>query len=217
MLRVAIDVNGVLRDTISKITQIYEKNYLENQDFFDQDSFILDSSGDTTLEISNTIFKYEMKLPVTNYDLKKHFKFQNDEELYNFLYQEFPMQIFGHAGSTELSTFNDLNEIYLNYRDKIDFYIISNEIGKSKPATLFFLSKFGCLIERIHFFSNLTIKDMWPEINVLLTSNPDLLLNYPNDKKLIKFETDYNKSIECEYSINKIKDLENIIKTIQND
>jgi len=216
-MRIAIDVNGVLRDTISKITQIYEKNYLENQDFFDQDSFILDSSGDTTLEISNTIFKYEMKLPVTNYDLKKHFKFQNDEELYNFLYQEFPMQIFGHAGSTELSTFNDLNEIYLNYRDKIDFYIISNEIGKSKPATLFFLSKFGCLIERIHFFSNLTIKDMWPEINVLLTSNPDLLLNYPNDKKLIKFETDYNKSIECEYSINKIKDLENIIKTIQND
>ena len=46
---------------------------------------------------------------------------------------------------------------------------------------LFFLSKFGCLIEKIKFYSNSTINSMWDEIDVLLTANPDLLLNIPNE------------------------------------
>ncbi len=89
--------------------------------------------------------------------------------------------------------------------------IVSDEIGKSKPASLFFLSKFGCLIEKVKFYSNSTINSMWNEIDVLLTANPDLLLQHPSDKLLIKYETEYNKNINSLYSIKNLKELEEIL------
>jgi hypothetical protein len=216
-MRIAIDLNGVLRDTFGKFTQLYQKHMIdEYQDQFTNETYKLDQSGDTEIE-TITEFKYETNLPINTYNLQNHFKFQNEEEFYSFMYEEFPMQIFGHAGSTELSTLNDLNEIYLEYRDKNDFYIISNEIGKSKPASLFFLSKFGCLIERIFFYSNSTINDMWNEINVLLTSNPELLLNHPEDVIVVKYETEYNKNISSNYTIKKIKDFSQLLKQLNHD
>lgn len=196
--RIGFDINGVLRNTIGKIEQTYEKFYLLETDGIEED----DS------------FNYEMNLPVTSLDLKEHFKFKDDEELYSFLYEEFAMEIFGHAQSSEYSTFNDLQQIYLNYRDKNDLIIVSDEISKSKPATLFFLSKFICQIEKIKFFSNLTINSMWDEIDILLTSNPSLLLNKPSDKIVVKYETEYNKNIESEHTIKTLKEFDNKLKEL---
>ena len=213
-MRIAIDVNGVLRDTIGKITQLYEKNYLTESLDNIQNTYEITESGDTIqLEVTDE-FKYEMKLPVTTHNLKNHFKFLNDDELYSFLYEEFPMQIFGHAGSTELSSMHDLNDFYLEFRKEHDIIIVSDEIGKSKPATLFFLSKFGCLVEKIFFYNNFTINSMWDQIDVLLTSNPELLFNYPLNKIVVKYETSYNKQIESKLTINKLKDFDSIIKNL---
>jgi len=66
------------------------------------------------------------------------------------MYEEHPMEIFGHSPSVEMSTMNDLNEFYYEMRDNHDILIVSDEIGKSKPASLFFLSKFGCLVEKVY-------------------------------------------------------------------
>jgi len=213
-MRIAIDVNGVLRDTIGKITQLYQKQLIDDyQNEFDNETYQLDSSGNTELEIVKP-FKYEILSEVTSLNLRDHFTFQSDEELYNFMYREFPMQIFGHAGSTEISSMNDLNDFYLEFRDSNDILIVSDEIGKSKPSTLFFLSKFGCLIEKIKFFSNSTKNSLWDELDILLTANPDLLLNYPKNKTIIKFETSYNQEIKSELTISSIKELKNIIKNL---
>jgi hypothetical protein len=76
------------------------------------------------------------------------------------MYEDFVMQIFGHAGSSETFTFNDLNNLYLDHRDSCDVIIISDEIGRSKPATLFFLSKFGSLVESVIFYSNVNQKQI---------------------------------------------------------
>jgi hypothetical protein len=197
-MRIAIDVNGVLRDTIDKIEKTYQK-------------YLIDKTEG--IEDENS-FKYEMNLPVDSLDMEKHFKFESKEELYSFLFEEFPMEIFGHAQSTEYQTFNYLNDIYLKLRDNHDLVIVSDEIGKSKPATLFFLSKFGCQLEKVKFYSNITINSMWNEIDILLTANPDLLLNHPKDKIVIKFETDYNKSINNHNFINSLKDLELVLNNI---
>jgi hypothetical protein len=124
------------------------------------------------------------------------------------------MEIFGHAPSTELSTFNLLNEIYYDLRNDYDLTILSDEIGKSKPATLFFLSKFGCLLEKIVFYSESTKNIMWDEIDILLTANPNLLLNKPVDKVLIKFNTKYNKHINSEYEINSLSEFKGVLKKI---
>lgn len=197
-MRIGIEVNGVLRNTIDKITQTYQKFLIDKTDGIEED-------GD---------FKYEMTLPVESLNLSDHLKFQNEEELYTFLYEEFPMEIFGHAQSTEYNTFNDLNELYLKLREDHELIIISDEIGKSKPATLFFLSKFGCQFEKVKFYSNYTINSMWNEIDVLLTSNPALLLDYPSDKIVIKYNTVYNKHSESSISINSIKELEENLNKI---
>ena len=109
--RIGFDINGVLRNTIGKIEQTYEKYYLLKTDGIDDEE---------------ESFQYEMNLPVTSLDLKEHFKFKDDEELYSFLYDEFAMEIFGHAQSAEYSTFNDLQQLYLNYRDENDLIIVSD-------------------------------------------------------------------------------------------
>ena len=92
-------------------------------------------------------------------------------------------------------------------RDNHDIIIVSDEIGKSKPASLFFLAKFGCLVEQVKFYSESTINSLWDSVDVLLTANPKLLLNYPKGKTVIKYETSYNKDIDVEHSITTIKDL----------
>jgi hypothetical protein len=122
------------------------------------------------------------------------------------------MEIFGHSQSSEYSTFTDLNEVYVNLRDNHDLLVVSDEIGKSKPASLFFLSKFGCLLEKVKFYSNSTINSMWDEIDVLLTSNPVLLLEHPVDKVVIKYTTEYNKHIHSENTISSLNELEFVLK-----
>lgn len=215
-MRIGIEINGVLRDTIEKFKQIYEKHYIDNN-IEDNvlNTFTLDMSGNTELELQEDPFKYEILGDVTSLDMKKHFAFRNDDELYSFMFEEFPMELFGHSPSTEILTFNYLNDIYYNLRDENDIIIVSDEIGRSKPSSLFFLSKFGCLIEKIFFYSNQTKKSMWDSVDILLTANPDLLLNYPSDKVVIKFNTIYNKDINSKYEISSLTEFEGIIKKIE--
>jgi hypothetical protein len=197
-MRIGIEVNGVLRNTTDKIEKTYQKYLIDKTEGIEDEN----------------LFKYEMKLPVTSLELEEHFKFESKDDLYSFLYEEFPMEIFGHAQSTEYQSFNYLNDVYMSMRDEHEFVVISDEIGKSKPSTLFFLSKFGCQIEKVKFYSNITINSIWDEIDVLLTANPDLLLNHPDDKIIIKFQTDYNKTINKYNFINSLKDLEVTLKRI---
>lgn len=195
-MKIGIEINGVLRNTLGKIQQEYEKWYIDNP--FKEESE----------------FEYKVKSDITTLNILEHLAFKDNDELYNFLYQEHTMEIFGHAGSVEPNGLLDLNSIYLDLRDKHEFIIVSDEIGKSKPASLFFLSKFGCLIEKVKFYSESTIDSMWNEIDVLLTANPDLLLKCPKDKKVIKFETEYNKQVDSDLTITTLKELKNKLEEI---
>ena len=216
MKKIGIEINGVLRDTISKFIQLYEKNMIEeNETENNLKSFDIDMSGNTDLVIEEENFKYEIKNEVTSLNLMNHFRFRNEDELYSFTYEDFAMQIFGHAGSSETYTFNDLNEIYLKYRDNNELLIVSDEMGRSKPASLFFLSKFGCQLEKVKFYSNTTINSMWDEVDVLLTSNPNLILEKPKDKIVVKYITNYNKNIKSDYEIEKLKDFDEVLQKLK--
>jgi hypothetical protein len=130
------------------------------------------------------------------------------------MYKEYTMELFGHAPSSEMNTFNILNELYYDLRDEYDLLIVSDEIGKSKPASLFFLSKFGCLLEKVVFYSETTKNDMWDNVDILITSNPDLILNKPKDKIVVKFLRDYNKNIKSELEISTLSDFNLLLKKI---
>lgn len=216
-MRLAIEINGVLRDTISKFKQLYEK-YLIDLNNLDSENQIynLDSEGNLEKETETLPFKYEIKNEVTSLELLNHFSFPSKDDLYSFMYEEYTMELFGHAQSTEMNTFLVLNEFYYKNRENYNILIVSDEIGKSKPSSLFFLSKFGCLIEEVFFYSQSTKNLLWDKIDILLTANPDLLLNKPNGKVLIKFKTDYNKHVNSEFEIESISDLEEALDKIQN-
>ncbi len=217
-MKIGIDVNGVLRDTILKFDLVYQKNLIEKKDeeFLGQ-TFELDLSGNTSLiESEESNFEYKKISEVTSLNLQNHYSFQSDEELFSFLYEDFAMEIFGHSPSTEMTTFNVLNDIYFEFRDEFQLTIVSNEIGKSKPSTLFFLSKFGCLLEKVIFYSESTKNNMWNEVDILLTSNPELLLDKPENKIVVKYNTNYNKQIESKYEINSISEFSEMIKKIKN-
>ena len=195
-MRIGIELNGVLRDTLRKIQQEYEKWYIENS--FNEDEE----------------FKYEVITKLTSLEISKHLKFKNEDELYDFLYKEHTMEIFGHAGSVETSGMIDFNDFYLDVRDNHDITIVSDEIGKSKPASLFFISKFGCLVESVKFYSESTINSLWDSIDILLTANPKLLLTHPENKIVIKYNTSYNSDIKTEHKISTIKELKSKIDKI---
>lgn len=195
-MKIGIELNGVLRDTLKKVQEVYTKWYIDNP----------------FLETQEDEFVYEVISDVTSLDIKSHLKFKNDEELYSFLYEEYTMEIFGHSGSVELSSMMDFNDFYLDMRDDHEIWLISDEIGKSKPASLFFISKFGCLVENIKFYSESTINSMWNTIDILLTANPSLLLKKPENKIVIKYETLYNERIESDLQIKSFKELKPIIK-----
>jgi hypothetical protein len=194
-VRIGIEINGVLRDTLKKISEVYEKWYIENP-YRDEES------------------KGEIISELNSLEIMKHLKFKNEDELYNFLYKEYTMEIFGHAGSVEYNGMNDLNDFYIDMRDRHDIMVVSDEMGKSKPASLFFLSKFGCLIESIKFYSESTINSLWSSVDVLLTANPNLLLNHSDSVIVIKYETSYNKDIESKHSITTLKELKSKIEEI---
>lgn len=216
MMRIGIDVNGVLRDTINKFEQIYEK-YLINSDKTERYNQIyeLDISGNTKKITTEDNFQYKKISDVNSLEFDKHFSFKNKEEIFNFMYEEYSMELFGHASSSEINSFNTLNEFYYKFRDNYELIIVSNEIGKSKPATLFFLSKFGCLIEKIIFYSEITKNNMWNEIDVLLTSDPLLLLKKPENKLVIKYNTIYNQKIKTKFEIDSLSDFEKIINKVK--
>jgi hypothetical protein len=198
-MKIGIELNGVLRDTLKKIQQEYEKWYLNNP-FRDENE--------------EDDFKYEVMSDLTSLDIMNHLKFKNEDELYNFLYKEHTMEIFGHAGSVEPSGLLELNEFYLDMRESHDIIVVSEEIGKSKPASLFFISKFGCLVESVKFYSESTINSLWDSVDILLTANPKLLLNHPKNKIVIKFNTIYNEGIESNLNISSLKELKTKIQEI---
>jgi hypothetical protein len=199
MIRLAIEIDGVLRDTYSKIEYLYQKYFIDELELVDED------------------FKYEITEPYTTPDYKNHFAFKNDEEYASFIYEEFAMQIFGHAPSTTMSTFYDLKDLQINLEQDIELTLISEQIGKTKPSTLFFISKFGCEVDKIIFYNKNTIDNIWNEFDVLVAASPKLLSNNSN-KPTIKYETSYNSNINIEDTITNLKELEiKLNKIIKND
>jgi hypothetical protein len=214
-MRIAFDINGVLRDTFLKAEQLYQKFYIDE---FEEEktSSYNEETEEFTEEIVKDDFKYELNLPVKSLDnLEDHFRFKDKEDLFNFFYVDFPMQIFGHAPSISGNTFNVLNDIYEELRDDHELLIVSDEIQKSKPASLFFLSKYGSLIEKIKFYSNITIDSMWDEVDILVTANPNHILNSPEGKTIIKYKTTYNEDIDSKFTIENLEDFKELYNQIQ--
>ena len=197
-MKIAFEVNGVLRNTFGKAEEVYQKFFID----------------DYVAEEGEEEFEYKLNLPITSTTLSSHFVFQDEERLMEFFYVDFPMNIFGHSQSTENSTFHDLNDIYKDLRDDHELVIISNEIEKSKPATLFFLSKFGCMFEKIIFYNQYTEDEVLSEFDLIISSQPQIL-EKEHDYKTVKYKTTYNENVETDFEIETLKDFKDLYEKLE--
>ena len=196
-MKIAFEVNGVLRNTFGKAEEVYQKFFI--------DDYV---KGEEEEE-----FEFKLNLPITSTTLSNHFVFQDEERLMEFFYVDFPMNIFGHSQSTENSTFHDLNDIYKDLRNDHELVIISNEIEKSKPATLFFLSKFGCMFEKIIFYNQFTEDEVLSEFDLIISAQPQIL-DKEHNYKTVKYKTTYNESVDSDFEIETLKEFKDLYEKL---
>jgi hypothetical protein len=191
-MEIFISIDGVLRNTIQKFEYHYNDAYLSGD--FDN------TSG----------FSYSIIEPINNDNLFDYFKFQSKEEFEYFFYIEYPIEIFGHAGLSYSTTFSELNKmIYDNPQH--NFTIIGlNELGKSRPASLFFLSKNGFLGNNIKFIKSEEINNNWSLCDYWITDSKEIIDRKPENKTAIKFNTKYNKFFTYDKEITKLSEIEEL-------
>jgi hypothetical protein len=189
-MNVYISLDGVLRNTIEKLEYHYNDYYLES---------------DTEVDES---FPYGIKTPIKNDNLLDYFAFQSVNEFENFLFIEFPLEIFGHAKPSYSSVFYDLNKLIFDNPD-ITFTIIGlDERGKARPASLFFLSKNNFLGYNVKFITSKKIKEEWKTCDLWITDNEKIIKTAPKRKRVIKFNTIFNEHIVNQLQINNLTQIE---------
>ena len=189
-MEIFISIDGVIRNTIQKFDYHYNDAYL---------------ADDVKLE-SN--FEYGVIEPIQNDNLLNSYKFESKEESDYFLFIEYPIEIFGHAGLSYSTTFSDLHKIIYENPNHNFTLIGLDELGKAKPATLFFLSKNGFLGNNIKFIKSDEIENNWNICDVWITDNKNILDLCPEDKDVIKFNTTYNQHFTNKKEISKLTEIQ---------
>ena len=189
-MEIFISIDGVIRNTIQKFDYHYNDAYL---------------ADDVKLE-SN--FEYGVIEPIQNDNLLNSYKFESKEESDYFLFIEYPIEIFGHAGLSYSTTFSDLHKIIYENPNHNFTLIGLDELGKAKPATLFFLSKNGFLGNNIKFIKSDEIENNWNKCDVWITDNKNILDLCPEDKDVIKFNTTYNQHFTNKKEISKLTEIQ---------
>jgi len=200
-MEIYISIDGVIRNTIQKF------------DYHYNDAFLAD---DIQFEEGNS-FEYGITEPIQNNNLLDSYNFQSKEEFENFLFIEYPIEIFGHAGLSYSTTFTDLHKIIFDNPDHNFTLIGLDELGKSRPATLFFLSKNGFLGNNIKFIKSDDINEMWSKCDIWITDNKNIIDSCPENKIVYKFNTTYNQYFTNKKEISKLTEIQELwSKSLEN-
>jgi hypothetical protein len=189
-MEIFISIDGVLRNTIQKFDYHYNDAYLAS-DFENEDKF-----------------EYGVVEPIKNDDLFNHYRFQSQDEFDFFLFMEYPIEIFGHAGLSYSTTFTDLHKLLFENKEHNFTLVGLNEMGKSKPATLFFLSKNGFLGNNIKFIKTEDIKNTWDLCDAWITDSKEILDSCPDNKTGVKFNNKYNGHFTYKKEITKLTEIQ---------
>lgn len=181
---IGIDINEVLRDFIGQLDYTYDK-------------YKIPEGADVD------------RTPVNSFNLLEHFPFIGIDELNKFLYEEAALEIFGHADELHDNLINRLNIFNMDIvdDDEHEIWLVSREAINSIPATYFFLSKTGCRISKIRFYTK--YENLWDNVDVLITANPLLIENKPDEKIVIKIKSVYNENINGDFEFNTLIDFMN--------
>ena len=189
-MEIFVNIDGVLRNTLQKFDYHY-KDYFLNTDADSQETFEYGINGQATIE-----------------NILDTYKFQSEDEYLKFLYFDFPLEIFGHAGLSYNHASTDFNTMVFENKDTNFTLVGLNEKGKAKPSTLFFLSRNGVVCDNIKFSTIENIDELWSKCDLWITDDKRIVDKCPENKKVIKFNTFYNNHFTNKIEISKLSEIE---------
>ena len=197
---IAIDINDVIRDNMFQFRSIYQK--------------FMDTNFDIELD------------EIVSFNMMEVYPFRSDEELFQFKYVDYAFELFARAECCDKMLpymFNDWVEKTLKNLDEelIPEVILFSpfEMGLTIQSTYSFLATKGIRVRGIIFPKDSSkIYDM---ADIVITTQPSLIENCPENKTVIKINKPYNKECECKYSFNSMMDIiqdknETIINLLKN-
>jgi hypothetical protein len=184
-MNVYISIDGVLRNFVSRFHYHYEQAYID-------------------VENPDESFEYKVIEPIANDNLMGSFAFQSKEEYEFFRYIEYPMELYGHSPISYNGAINDLNK-YVHENPTHNVTLVGlDEFGKSRPATFFFLSRNGCMVNNVKFITSDNISKEWENVDIWISDNKQIMESCPEGKEFQLFETKYNQHFTYDKKINKL-------------
>lgn len=180
MITIGVELNHVVRNINKQIVKYYAKEYGLDVDLDD-----IDDRKDV---------------------LKTFAKFDSKYERNNFLYIDYPYEIFGCANTMEkklaVKITNWLTDIS-NIEDediRIIFYSM-NEEAITIQSTFFFLSKIGTRVRKVIFPKS--IEEVWEECDVVITARDEFFeKEIPEGKKVVLINRPFNKDCKDKAFLN---------------
>lgn len=192
-MKIAIDLNDVIRAYTSQFANYYKRNI------------------DREFDIEN--------IDIWTNDLKQIFPFETKQKYLEFLYNDYTYEIFACAKTIDRNTGSMFSDWCRNLEDMDEIpelcIVSTGEYDKSIGSTFFFLSKIGVRVGEVNLF--LKSDTVWDTCDVLITANPELLEIKPENKKSIKIKTQYNQESTSDYEFNTFVEFmkdEQIIKNL---
>ena len=180
MLTIGVELNHVVRNINKQIIKYYAKEFSPETD--------IDEINDKE-------------------DVFKTFaKFNSNYEKNNFIFIDYPYEIFGCASTMEkklaVKITNWLTDIS-NIEDediRIIFYSL-NEGELTIQSTYFFLSKIGTRVRKVIFPKN--IEEVWDECDVVITARDEFFeKEIPEDKKVVLINRPFNEKVKDKAFLN---------------
>ena len=180
MITIGVELNHVVRNINKQIIKYYAKEYAPDVDPDD-----IDDREDV---------------------LKTFAKFDSKYERNNFLFIDYPYEIFGCANTMEkklaVKITNWLTDIS-NIEDediRIIFYSM-NEEAITIQSTFFFLSKIGTRVRKVIFPKS--IEEVWEECDVVITARDEFFeKEIPEGKKVVLSNRPFNKDCKDKAFLN---------------
>ena len=180
MLTIGVELNHVVRNINKQILKYYAKEFDPSMDWEELDD----------------------KVDV----IEKYTNFKSKFEKNNFIYIDYPYEIFGCANTMEkklaVRITNWLSDI-TNIEDediRIIFYSL-DEDALTIQSTYLFLSKIGARVRKVIFPK--TIDELWEECDAVITARNEFFeRETPEGKKVVLINRDFNKEHKDEAFLN---------------
>lgn len=171
MITIGVELNHVVRNVNRQLLKYYQKEF------------------DPSLDVDEIDDRVDV--------IGKYMKFRSKKEKNDFIYIDYPYEIFGCAGTSEKKLAVKITNWLVNVSNiedediRIVFYSL-NEEAISIQSTFFFLSKIGARVRKVFFPKN--VKEVWDECDVVITANNQMFEEeIPENKKIILINREFNE------------------------